>query len=222
MAKKARLKNLVQGKGLDAMAATDIDKAETANEVFANSAVGGGSRRRNRQRSADLSVTKTEAQGEAQPEVILPEKELKKPEKANGSIAAIEPGECTIAALEDTVFDDGNFFVTLDAFTLIDEDVGAHFESGSTMTYKINCAASRLLVQLKAECKIEVIAYDARTMQPEQSYCLAKTQKIEHPFFQLTHFVKCSLKGLYKFHVILSITNADLFDVYHANYFQVV
>ncbi len=162
----------------------------------------------------------------AQEEEIIMVSELKpkaeeKPLEPKFAIKAIIPGEDDLRIIRQITGGQEIYCVVWKAYTCEGEAVKSNIELGKPISFKINCAASKLLAQLEARCQIEIIVFDARSLRPERLYNLVEDQKLQSAYFQISYTTEALLKGLYKLHVILSVQKTDFFHVYDGIYFQV-
>ena len=187
MAKQNELKNLVRGKGLEALNASSA--------------------------------------GEAPEEIVViigpKPKDGEKPVEPKFEITEIVPSEDDLRIIQEITGGKENYFVVWAAYTSEGEAAQSNFGLGKPITFKINCTTSKLLIQLGAPYRIEIITFDARTQRPEKLYSLVEDQQLKAAYFQISYMTETSLKGLFKLQAILSIPQTDIFQVYEGNYFQV-
>ncbi len=189
MAKQNELKNLVRGKGIEALGSSSDGEAPVQEEIV----VVNGAKPQNG----------------------------KKPVEPKFEIKEIAPSEDDLRAIQEITGGKENYLIAWEAHTYEGEALQANFGLGKPISFKINCAASKLLIQFEARYRVEMIAFDARSLRPEKLYSRLEDQQLNSAYFKISYTTEATLDGLFKFHVILSIPKTDLFQVYECNYFQV-
>lgn len=221
MAKQNELKKLLRGKGLEALAPSD--SSENDSQTSSENLV-----REKKKKTPKISppepakIEKVPEKKPVIPDVEPQPEEKKQPFEPKFEITEIVPEEEVLRKIQEITGGQENYLVAWKAYTSEKDKLQSHFELGKPISFKINCAASKLPTQLEVNYTIEVMAFDVRTNNREKQFNLIKEQQIKSAYFQISYTIETHLKGLYKFHIILSIPKTDLFQVYEGNYFQVV
>ncbi len=223
MAKRKKLEDLVnKGQGIEALAALSDLPADETKQNSDNLEVEPGRKRRRKHIADTPDLGQDFAEAEDLPEVETKPEPEEKPFEPKFDITAIVAEEDDLNAIQGLTVGRKNYLVAWQAYTSEKDKLQSHFELGSPITFEISCAASKIFAQLKTKFRIEIITYDMRTLQPQKSYSLVKDRQMKSRYFQITSSTETVQKGLFNFHVILSIQNTDLFQVCEGNYFQVV
>lgn len=137
-------------------------------------------------------------------------------------VTQIEPEEAELEHIAEVTRSKANYFVAWEASVWGADGPRSHFETNEKIFINIRCAASKLLVQLKPSYRIEIITFDARTLQPQKGYSMVIDQQVRYAHFRVSHRMDAHLRGLFKFQLIVIVRDTDLFQVFDGDYFEVV
>jgi len=138
-------------------------------------------------------------------------------------VRQIEVSEDDKHAINEQINKADNYFLSWKVETWDDCGPQMHFPKGGMITFRINCAASRLLVSLqdKVDMQVEIATFDLRRLQPSKIYSFSKRQGALYPYFQISYGMVAESKGLFGFNAMITNPEIELFHVFNGNYFQV-
>ena len=190
--KRQELKELVKGKGLDALKATAPPK-EKVEKI----------------ESKDLKVLtedtrKTLVSIEAKPVMIEIE-----PSPDEREIIQKLSGGAEVYAL------------VWRAFTTIGEKENSVSSKGEIITFNIDCSVGKVLAQFKANYSLEMISFDVQSQHSQALYSYKTEDKIPFENFCVQFQALAALSGVFKIQTMLLIENTEHFHVYEGGYFRI-